>query len=358
MFANFRRSGRSYTRLTSVGLGYLIILVLVLLAAWNTGTNLLYIIVGGLASFVVVSAMLSRFLLRGVTLHRSAPRAVYRGQPFQVHVRVENHRRWLPAVSLQLVRDSTPKRADGYVFYLPRGQAARLSLEECFHERGDHPLDGYRIVCGFPFGLLERCCEFSDATRVLVYPRVHGVRSNALQRIPGSAQLSTRATADGDEYYGLREYIPGDDIRRIVWRTSARLGKWIVRELGQYQSKLVILALDTAYDPSVEDFKERFEDAVDLTASIAIMLLRRRNEVSIINPGGFLEGGDGKGHERRVLEMLARVTITEPSSDLALHIDSVDTATAAVLLISPNPDKWGETTENGRVLDPRELVHG
>jgi uncharacterized protein (DUF58 family) len=179
-----------------------------------------------------------------------------------------------------------------------------------------------------------------------------------MQRIPASAQMSTEASEDGDEYFGLREYIPGDDIRRIVWRISARLGKWIVREMGTYQSRLVILALDTSYKPHMEDFRERFEDAVELTASVAIMLLRRRNEVAIVTAEGFLEGGDGKGHERRVLEMLARVEVTTDQHGVEHHVSAIDSATAAVFVISPDPATWGQHSEQGRVLDPREMVHG
>ncbi|MCF6285364.1 MAG: DUF58 domain-containing protein [Candidatus Hydrogenedentes bacterium] len=351
------RKARGYTRITKVGWGHLVILTLGLMAAWNTGTNLLYIIVGGMASFVLLSYGLSFFLLRHLTLHRSAPKAAYRGCPFQVHVRVENHRRWFSAASLRLQRGNGTQ-GGGYVGHLPAGQAARLSLEECFEKRGEHSLDGYRVVCGFPFGLIERHRDFHDEIEVLVYPRVHIVRASALQRVPSASQMSSQSSDDGDEYFGLREYVPGDDIRRIAWRISARLGKWIVRELAQYQSRLVVLALDTTYNSTIDDFNERFEEAVELVASIAIMLLRRRNEVSIITPDGLLEGGDGKGHERRVLELLACVTVSEEKSTFSQRVSSMDSLNAVVFLISPDPEAWGTTTENGCVLDPRELVHG
>ncbi len=352
------RKARGYTRFTPVGWGYVVILILSLLAAWNTGTNLLYIVVGGLSSFVFFSLVLARFLLGNISLHRTAPRAVYRDQPFQVHVRVENHRKWFPAVSLRLELDSDTQRTSGYVGYLPAGQAARLSVEECFDKRGEHVLAGYRIVCGFPFGLVERCRDFNDGSKVLVYPRVHLIRASAFQRIPSAGKVSNQSTDDGDEYFGLREYVPGDDIRRIVWRISARLDKWIVRELAQYQSRLVVLALDTTFNPNVEDFNDRFEQSIELTASIAIMLLRRRNEVSIVTSKGFLEGGDGKGHERRVLELLASVEVADKTTAIDHQISAIDSANAAVFLISPDPQAWGMATDHGRVLDPRELVNG
>ena len=352
------KSARGKLRVTRIGLGYIIILLLALLAAWNTGTNLLYIVVGGLASFITLSYLISFYMLRGLELSRSAPRAANRGRPFQVHVRLENHRRWFAATSLSVQKKVGSKIPSGYVYYLPAGQAARISVEECYDTRGEHTLEPYRIVCGFPFGLVERYRVFDDQAMVLVYPRVHIVRSNGLHRMSSTARASTQPSDDGDEYYGLREYVQGDDIRRIVWRVSARLGKWIVRELAQYQSRLVVIALDTSYREEVEDFNEQFETAVELTASLAIMLIRRRNEVSIVTPDAVLEGGEGKAHERRVLEMLARVNVTEARSASSQHFAALESTGSAVLYISPDPRDWGTTNEYGRVLDPRELVNG
>ena len=352
------RKARGRLRITRIGWGYIIILLLTLLAAWNTGTNLLYIVVGGLASFIVLSYIISLYMLRGLELSRSAPAAANRGRPFQVHVRLENGRRWFAATSLSVEKKVRAQAPSAYVYYLPAGQAARLSVEECYESRGEHTLEPYRIVCGFPFGLVERYRVFDDQATVLVYPRVHIVRSNGLHRISSSARASTQPSDDGDEFFGLREYVQGDDIRRIVWRVSARLGKWIVRELAQYQSSLVVLALDTSYRPEVEDFNEQFETAVELTASLAIMFIRRRNEVSIVTPGSVLEGGEGKAHERRVLEMLARVNVTDARSEAPKRFADLESTGSAVLYISPDPLDWGTTNEFGRVLDPRELVNG
>ncbi len=352
------RSVRDHSGFTRIGWGYVVILVLALLAAWNTGTNLLYIVVGGLSSFVVLSYLLSFFLLRHVTMTRVAPKAAYRGQPFQIHVQIENRRRWFASLFLRIEKSNRKAGSAGFIACLPAGTAARLSVEGCFDKRGEHQLEEFWLVCAFPFGLIERRRKIVDDIRVLVYPRVHIVRANALQRLPSAARMSTQPSDDGDEYYGLREYVPGDDIRRIAWRISARLGKWIVRELAQYQSRLVVLALDTSYNPNVKDFNERFEDSIELTASVAMMLLRRRNEVSIVTQEGFLEGGDGKGHERRVLEMLARVSVSTSTESFSQTVSAMESANSALMLISPDPESWGRVTEHGNILDPRELVHG
>ncbi len=345
-------------RMRATGWGFLIILFPILLAAWNTGANLLYIVVGGLISFVVLSACCAFLALRDVELFRNAPKAAYRKQPFQVHLRIENQRRWFSVLSIRIERSGKNGEALGYVLKIPAGHAARLAVEEVQEKRGLFTLEHYRLVTGFPFGLIETSVEFEDKAEILVYPRVYPVRTNALERIPTASQASTQSSQDGDEFFALREYVVGDDIRRIVWRISARMGKWIVRELARYNSRLVILALDTTLEPSQENFSASFEEAVELTASVAIMLLRRRYEVSIVTPESFLAGGEGKGHERHVLRMLAQVAPTVSAQPFSEKLAALEVVDSMVFHVSPDPEKWGTPTVHGRVLDPRELVHG
>ena len=345
-------------RVRTPGWGFLIILIPILLAAWNTGANLLYIVVGGLISFVLLSVCFAFYALRDVELQRNAPKAAYRHRPFPVHLRIENHRRWMSVLSVRIERVGPSPTPLGYVLKIPSGHAARLAVEEVLERRGVFQLEPYRLVTGFPFGLFETSVAFRDGSEILVYPRVFPVRATALERIPAASQASTQSSDDGDEFFSLREYVVGDDMRRIAWRMSARMGKWIVRELARYNSRLVILAFDTTFDPSAEGFKEGFEDAVELTASVAIMLLRRRYEVSIITQEDFLPGGDGKGHERRVLQMLARVNPADGVPPFSEKLAAFETLDSTVFHVSPDPAKWGHPIGHGRVLDPRELVHG
>src|SRR5690606_6661209 len=134
-------------------------------------------------------------------------------------------------LSVRVERSGGSADALGYILKIPAGHAARLAVEEVMAVRGTRGLEPYCLSTSFPFGLFETSITFHDDSEVLVYPRVFPVRPNALERIPSASQASTQASDDGDEFFALREYVVGDDIRRIVWRISARMGKWIVREL-------------------------------------------------------------------------------------------------------------------------------
>jgi len=195
---------KRYIRICAPGWWFLIILVPVLMAALNTGANLLYLVVGGLLSFIILSLMAALNTLKSVKMTRNAPKAAYRNQPFQVHLRIENGRKWFPLLSARIERAGSGEPV-AYLLRLPPRQAAHLAVEEQFSRRGVYQLPAYRLACGFPFGLFEGCYTFEDDNEVLVYPRVHMVRANALERVPSAAQSAVRGADDGDEFYSLRE---------------------------------------------------------------------------------------------------------------------------------------------------------
>jgi uncharacterized protein (DUF58 family) len=57
----------------------------------------------------------------------------------------------------------------------------------------------------------------------------------------------------------LRDYTPGDDLRRVSWRASARAGKLLVKQLARDTSRYVACVLDNRLDGTVTDFNELFE---------------------------------------------------------------------------------------------------
>ena len=345
-----------------VGWVFLVVLFPVVVAAWNTGINLLYLIACGLIAFIVLSLVLSRLVLGRVTLHRQAPTAVFRRQKFRVHARIKNNKRLFPAVSLRVESSARQGRSLGYVMKLSAQHTIEVSIEDVFEKRGVYQFPPFDVVTNFPFGLLERRCRYADNIEVVVYPRVVRVRASAIEQMPSARNVSRVASSDGDEFYSLREYILGDDLRHIAWRLSARVGVWMIRELSRDNSRFVILVLDTRQPDGMEDFEERFEEAVEVVASLAVTLLGRQFDVAVEAPGASVESGEGKAQERRILEMLARVNpvpaLGNEGFDDAVH--KVESRQASVLYISPDPSRWGQRRGRGnlRVLDPRELIHG
>ena len=343
----------------------LVALILVLLAAWNTGVNLLYIVVGGLCSFLLVSFMLAGWSLLGVRASREAPDAVHRSEPFSVTLRIENRKALVPAMSIRIehrapVGHDGANGSGGYIAKIPPRRAAQIRLSERFDRRGVHTLPALDLVSAFPFGLFERRRCARDGHEVVVYPRVRAVRPGALQQLSGAGAAPTFVRGAGDEFFSLRDYVPGDDVRQVAWRVSARRGALTVREFAQQTSRSIVFVLDTHRRTDLDGFDDAFEDAVELVASLVVTFLNQQYTVSIVTPGWRLPEGGGNAHRRKALDMLARVQPDDGASGGGYRWFSpgAESGRATYVFVSPDRRDWGRVTHAGqtRVIDPREVV--
>lgn len=343
------------------GLVMALIMVLLLFSAWNTGENLLYIVLGGVASLLLLSTLLAGLNLRALSLRREAPHAVFRGETMLSRITLKNHKRWLPSISVRVGGENRPGETLAYALKIGPLRSVLLDMEHVFDRRGVYTLPACMLASSFPFGFHERRRVYRDNREVLVYPRVNAVRIAALEQLPGGRMMPRHRTGDGDEYVSLREYVPGDDLRLIAWRISARVGVWMVRELGFGNVRSVIIFLDTERDAG-DNFEDRFEDAVEMAASLAVTLLNRQYSVGLHAGGGTVRLGRGSAQERKMLDLLARV-LPEDRNGTADAVDQearkLKSEPVRLVCISADPGKWGR--ESGPadipVLDPGGLVH-
>lgn len=338
-----------------------LILFLGLLAALNTGFNLLYIVVSGLFSFVVLSGIFSFWTLFKISLRRDAPYAVNKKQPFLVSTTIVNPKWLMPAISLRIERQDKRGVSSGYILKLGRQSAARLNIREVMEKRGEYKLPPYVLMTSFPFGLFEMRRQFRDHADIIVYPRISPVRTSVVEHMPGARYTPRTPKEAGDEFFSLREYQLGDDVRHISWRASARLGKWMIRELAQGSSRDIVIVLDTRRVKDLPDFDEKLEEVVDLAASLGASLLNRQYQVGIICPDAELKMSAGTSQQKHILELLARVKAIEPEAcpDFDNATSNLDHLCATVLYISVDPRLWGMRRGVGdiRTLDPREVIH-
>lgn len=344
---------RSWAGLRPSGTRLVIAALLVLLAGWNTGTNVFYVIFGSAMGLLAASFLLSRLNMRGLEVRVEAAGAVHRGGRLPVSVHLRKGTRSWPAVSLRV---ALGEGAPAYLFRADSSAGSVITLYETMDRRGVHTLPPVTVTSGFPFGFAERRRVYPSGQKVVVYPRVRAVRPVVLDRATGGGNLPQRVVGGGDEFFSLREYYPGDDPRRIAWRASARRGVLLVRELSIDTVRSVMCVLDTRMQPGVVDYVERFEEAVDLTASLAVTLIRRQYQAGVATGSGVVPLGEGPGHALAVLDALARVTPDEGGAIEHAHA-ALGGTPARFLGISPDPMAWGTRQGGLRVLDPREVVH-
>ncbi len=215
-------------KLRRSGAAFLVMDALILLAAWNTGSNLYYLIASALAAFLAVSLVIVGGSLRGVTLKREVPDGVHRDEPFGVHATIVNTKKFLPSFSIRLERTGVDPASVGLVLAISPRRAVTLTLSERIPRRGLHRLPPIDIVTAFPFGLFERRKRHRDRVEVMEYPRVMDLRAFPLDRSAHGGSATRSLRGQGDEFFSLREYVPGVDLRRVAWRVSARFGRPLV----------------------------------------------------------------------------------------------------------------------------------
>jgi uncharacterized protein (DUF58 family) len=267
-------------RLTREGWIYLGGIVLVALAAINTGNNLLFLILACLIASILMSGILSSLTLAGVELHLQLPEHIFARQTVRVTVELKNEKQTLPSFSLRVEETRKKGVTAGvllstpiYFPYLPRRESVRQSVPLRFARRGLYGQEALRIVTRFPFGFLQKARRLDIASAALVYPSVEAT-PEFLEILPGiQGAMESLAKGRGHDLYALRDYLPNDSARHVHWKASARLGSLMVREFAREDDTRVLLVLDphseAAGPKATEAEKERFERAVDLCAAIA-----------------------------------------------------------------------------------------
>lgn len=262
----------------------LIVLLSLLLFLWvdNPLTQVFFLFTAGLTALAWLWTAAAR--PRQVTCTVS-PERVFAGQPVQTHVHVDGG--WLPLPWVQLA-DLSPAwpRPPAYVRSLmPRRQLTCVERVVPVR-RGVYPLGPAVASWGDPFGLFETQHTFvPPAASVVVYPRVVSlvylpvpVRQPFGVRRPRPEAFED-LTAPSDQ----RPYRPGDSLRRVNWKTTARLGELYTREYDYTATTDIHIFLDLASSSYVRSATgvANDEPAAELAAAVAEYGLRRGFGVSL-----------------------------------------------------------------------------
>jgi uncharacterized protein (DUF58 family) len=176
--------------------------------------------------------------------------------------------------------------------------------------RGLLRLEALTLARTDPFGLIRAFVRFPLPETMLILPKRYPLPPIVL---PGTMKVQEGGVAlasnvgQSDEFVSLREYRRGDPLRRIHWRSWARIGKPIVREFEDEFFARHALVLDTFSD---EPYSETFEEAVSVAASFACAVLTQESLLDLLFVGAqayCFTTGRGLAHVDQMLEILASV---------------------------------------------------
>ncbi len=310
--AKRRRTSTGTVRITSTGLGYVVVCIMVAMAGTNSGNNALFIVLALMLACLALSGFTSRWNVRGLKVRLEAPSEVFARRPFTLNFEVLNSSRWLPRWFL-LVSAERREQAR-LISFLPPGGRSLGGLECLQPKRGRHSIPYLGVSSPFPFGFFFKGRRYRVDLDLLVYPELFGADE---PRTDGAGELGERGgpkPGRGHELRQLRAFQSGDDPRSVHWKQTAKTGSMIFMEREEEQGRRVSVLLDNGTGELDEEKEERFERLVSEAATVATDFLRRGFEVELVTRDKHLTFASGSRHCYAVWEALALVEPKEPES--------------------------------------------
>lgn len=171
---------------------------------------------------------------------------------------------------------------------------ATLEYEVELRARGDHSIGPARVTVTDALSLLTRATHETNRVSLLVYPRVDPLTPN--RAFHGLVERA--GTPDRQAFDSLREYVPGDPLRDVHWKSSAKRDDLVVAEFATHDEGGVTVAAEC--DAGYAD------EMASAAASILVHLLDADVRVGLEAPGGRLERGSGDDQQDAALALLAR----------------------------------------------------
>jgi uncharacterized protein (DUF58 family) len=194
---------------------------------------------------------------------------------------------------------------------LAEGEERTLPLRLRFDRWGSAELGDIRLRARGRVGMLAWEGRVRRPHLLRIYPRAELLQSLVapLHTQLASGDLVARVRADGLEFADTRAFVPGDRLRSVNWRASARRGELIVNERHPDRNADVVLFLDSFAEARSEDEGEdgTLERAVRAAATLAGRYLERRDRVGLVTFGGvlrWLEPGGGLVQRYRLIDAL------------------------------------------------------
>ena len=298
--------GRSL-EITKAGWLFIVLTLAVGFAAINSGSNLLHVLFGCQLGMIIASGILSESMVQRARVKRKLASPLYAGRPGALEIELANggRRGDMLAVSVEDDDRYVDLGSTGPVFSVAvsPGTPTRLHTTVTMPRRGRHLLPPTVVATRFPFGLFVKRRDVPRGAEVLVYPSIHPVEAREVrEQARGEGDAAAGLDARAGEIYGLDQYREGDDLRRIAWGATARLGRTVVYEFESHGEREAWLSLSPG-----RTGEPGFEHRVEEVASLAVALLRDGRVATGLRYGGdvLIPPGVGPAHERRLLDALA-----------------------------------------------------
>lgn len=318
------------------------LLVIVAFSAWNTGNNLLFLVLSFLASAMVTGFLFGHVCLKRLDVKMRFPDSIFAGEPTPILVSLHNRKRIFPTLSVTAeVRGKERERSAllGEIKkLLPSGIAERIAspplkkhtldhfvsipkrgstesrVEHVFARRGRFIIKDFELSTKFPFSFFRHRRRLSaQKAEIYIYPKLESLETEAVDIPLESGILSTAKRGSGQDLLALREYRPLDDLRHVDWKATARSASLTVRDFAAEDDRRVTVIIDPRMKVDKDDARslrvrleqekgkgemtesmKRFENAATKAASLLSHFAEVQAEIRLVIDDPTVEFGIGK----------------------------------------------------------------
>ena len=332
------------------------LIVIVGFSAWNTGNNLLFLILSFLMAAMIVGFLAGGVCLKKLDVKMRFPETIFAGEETDIIVSIHNRKRLFSSYSVvadvrgqereesvaaaelrqilpefianRLAKAPIVRRTLTYFPLLPRNETTESRTQHVFPRRGRLLIKDFELSTKFPFAFFRHRRRLpARETELIVLPKIEPL-SSEIDDIPlDIGQLVSSKRGSGQDLLSLRDYQPNDDLRRVDWKATARSRGLIVREFAAEDDRKITILLDPRLPdepttrPTLREkieaeqrgepprVFERFERAVSQTASLLSHFTEQQAEVRLVIATEAAEFGVGRRH---LIDCLRRLAVLEP----------------------------------------------
>jgi uncharacterized protein (DUF58 family) len=321
--------------------------VFLLISAALVNLPHLYYMAALLLVLPISSYVVGMFALRDLEFSRETPGTGWEGEVVIFHT-VVNSRARMPRLFVRtwdiMPEWLAPTDEEPPLFNVAPNGATRIPYQVELRKRGAYTIEGMAVTATDPLGIYAFTKRLPIQSELLVYPVPQELAELDLSGSEryGFRDLPIAATrGSGIDPDGVREYVPGDPLRRMHWKSTARTGKLSVIEFEESRAVNVVMTLDLHQGSDVgEGLDTTLEYLVRAAASIAQLGVRQGAAVRLVMsdaPDAADFAGRGSEHLYTILGSLAKAQAVDPSllsTRLVSRVGNLAPGTSLIVLTS------------------------
>jgi uncharacterized protein (DUF58 family) len=220
---------------------------------------------------------------------------------------------------------------------VPAGETGTTGYRLPTERRGVMAVGPLSVIRQDPLGLMEAARQFGAPETLWIYPKIYPVSPLSAGRQRDLEGPTSDGAAGSITFHALREYVVGDDLRLIHWRSTARTGTLMIRQQADPSQPQTTIVLDTLRR-SFDD--ETFEAAVEAAASLVTASTAHRFPVRLFTGTGLV--ATGRGSRATASSLLDHLTPLQRSDEGSLADVAARLATEpgghSLVIVTGDPD--------------------